>query len=99
MYKTPVSVSQINVGGFQIVFVYLVILGLGTWWLRDFTPAGRDMYAVGGNADAVLLSGVKVGRWVWLSLVASATLSGVAGVLYASQSGPSLTYGPGLLLP
>jgi ribose transport system permease protein len=93
------DLTQINVGGFQIVFVYLVILGLITWWLLDYTPAGRYMYAVGGNPDAARLSGVKVGHWVWLSLVGSATISGVAGVLYGSQSGPSLTYGPGLLLP
>jgi ribose transport system permease protein len=93
------DLTQLNVGGFQIVFVYLVILGLITWWLLDYTPAGRYMHAVGGNPDAARLSGVKVGHWVWLSLVGSATISGVAGVLYGSQSGPSLTYGPGLLLP
>lgn len=93
------DLTQINVGGFQIVFVYLVILGLITWWLLDYTPAGRYMHAVGGNPDAARLSGVKVGHWVWLSLIGSATISGVAGVLYGSQSGPSLTYGPGLLLP
>jgi ribose transport system permease protein len=93
------DLTQINVGGFQIVFVYLIILGLITWWLLDYTPAGRYMHAVGGNPDAARLSGVKVGHWVWLSLVGSATISGIAGVLYGSQSGPSLTYGPGLLLP
>ena len=93
------DLTQINVGGFQIVFVYLIILGLIIWWLLDYTPAGRYMHAVGGNPDAARLSGVKVGHWVWLSLVGSATISGVAGVLYGSQSGPSLTYGPGLLLP
>ena len=93
------DLTQINVGGFQIVFVYLVILGLITWWLLDYTPAGRYMHAVGGNPDAARLSGVKVGYWVWLSLIGSAAISGVAGVLYGSQSGPSLTYGPGLLLP
>jgi ribose transport system permease protein len=93
------DLTQLNVGGFQIVFVYLVILGLITWWLLEYTPAGRYMHAVGGNPDAARLSGVKVGHWVWLSLIGSATISGVAGVLYGSQSGPSLTYGPGLLLP
>jgi ribose transport system permease protein len=93
------DLTQINVGGFQVVFVYLIILGLITWWLLDYTPAGRYMHAVGGNPDAARLSGVKVGHWVWLSLIGSATISGVAGVLYGSQSGPSLTYGPGLLLP
>jgi ribose transport system permease protein len=93
------DLTQINVGGFQIVFVYLIILGLITWWLLEYTPAGRYMHAVGGNPDAARLSGVRVGRWVWVSLIGSATISGLAGVLYGSQSGPSLTYGPGLLLP
>ena len=93
------DLTQLNVGGFQIVFVYLIILGLITWWLLEYTPAGRYMHAVGGNPDAARLSGVKVGHWVWISLVGSATISGIAGVLYGSQSGPSLTYGPGLLLP
>jgi ribose transport system permease protein len=93
------NLTQTNVGGFQIVFIYLIILGFGIWWLLDYTPAGRYMYAVGGNPDAARLSGVNVGRWVWLSLIGSATISGLAGVLYGSQSGPSLTYGPELLLP
>jgi ribose transport system permease protein len=93
------NLTQINVGGFQIVFVYLIVLGFIMWWVLDYTPMGRYMYAVGGNPDAARLSGVKVGRYVWVSLIGSAAVSGVAGVLYASQSGPSLTYGPELLLP
>jgi ribose transport system permease protein len=93
------KLTQANVAGFQIVFIYLIVLGFICWWLLDFTPAGRYMYAVGGNPDAARLSGVKVGRWVWTSLIGSATLAGIGGVLYASQSGPSLTYGPELLLP
>src|SRR6202041_3965419 len=35
----------------------------------------------------------------WVPLIISATLSGVAGVLYCSLSGPSLTFGSALLLP
>jgi ribose transport system permease protein len=45
------------------------------------------------------LTGVRVGRWSWLSLIASATIAGIAGVFYGSLSGPSLTFGQGLLLP
>ena len=40
-----------------------------------------------------------MGRWTWLSLIASSTICGAAGVLYASLSGPSLEFGAGLLLP
>jgi ribose transport system permease protein len=93
------NLTQYQVGGFQVIVFYLVAIALFFWWLLDHTPMGRQLYAVGGNAEAARLSGIKVGKWVWLSLVISATLSGVAGVLYCSLSGPSLTFGSALLLP
>lgn len=93
------SLTQTTVGGFQIVFVYLIIIGLIFWWALDHTPPGRYIYAVGGSPEAARLSGIKVGKWIWASLITSATLSGIAGVFYASLSGPSLTFGPSLLLP
>jgi ribose transport system permease protein len=87
------------VGGFQVVFLYLVVIALLAWWMLDHTPAGRYIYATGGNPEAARLSGVRVGLWTYLSLVASGTLAAVAGVLYSSLFGPSLTFGPALLLP
>lgn len=101
----PTSSAWLNLtqykifGGFQIVVLYLVILALLVWWVLEHTPAGRYIYATGGNPEAARLSGVKVGKWTWLSLVASGTIAAVAGVLYSSLSGPSLTFGASLLLP
>ncbi len=91
--------TQRKIGGFQIVFLYLVILAVVVWYVMEHTPAGRYIYAVGGNADAARLSGVKVSRWTWASLVVSSTICGFAGVAYGSLSGPSLTYGGTMLLP
>ena len=85
--------------GFQIVVVYLIVLALIVWWLVEHTPAGRYLYAVGGNAEAARLSGVRVGKWVWLSFIGSGLIAGIAGVLYCSLNGPALTFGAGLLLP
>jgi ribose transport system permease protein len=87
------------VGGFQIVFLYLIVIALILWWALERTPAGRFLYAIGGNREAARLTGVKTGKWTWLSLVASGTLAGVGGVFYASLLGPSLTFGQGMLLP
>ena len=85
--------------GFQIVFLYLLILAVILWWVLEHTPVGRYLYAIGSSPDAARLSGVAVNRYTWLSLIASATIAGVGGVLFSSLSGPSLTYGAGLLLP
>jgi ribose transport system permease protein len=93
------GLTQDKVLGFQIIVVYLVILAIFLWWVLEHTPVGRNLYAIGGNSEAARLAGVRVGKWTFLSLIASATISGAAGVLYASLSGPSLTFGQTLLLP
>jgi ribose transport system permease protein len=93
------TLTQRNVFGFQIVVVYMVVLALIVWWLLDHTPVGRYLYAIGGSPDAARLTGVRVGYWSWWSLIASGTIAGIAGVFYASLSGPSLTFGQSLLLP
>lgn len=93
------NLTQYQVGGFQVIVFYLIVIALFFWWLLDHTPTGRQLYAVGGNKEAARLSGIKVDKWVWVSLIISASLSGVAGVLYCSLSGPSLTFGSALLLP
>ncbi len=91
--------TQTKVGGFQIVVIYMVVVALIAWRLLDHTPAGRYMYAVGGNEEASRLSGVRTGKWQWWSLIWSGAVCGIAGVLYASLVGPSLTFGNSLLLP
>ena len=93
------NLSQISVGGFQIVVVYLFALGIAAWWFLDHTPVGRYFYAIGGNPDAARLSGVRVDRWSWASLIIAGGIAGISGILFTSLTGPSLDFGPGLLLP
>lgn len=93
------NLTQREVFGFQIVFFYMLAIAVVIWWVLAHTPIGRYVHATGGNAEAARLSGVRTGRWTFLSLTTSATLCGVAGVLYSSLSGPSLTFGGALLLP
>jgi ribose transport system permease protein len=96
---TWANLTQTKIFGFQSVVLYLIVIGFIVWWVLDKTPVGRYLYAIGGSPEAARLTGVAVGRWSWLSLIASSTIAGIAGVLYASLSGPSLTYGQSLLLP
>ncbi|HET7050621.1 MAG TPA: ABC transporter permease [Solirubrobacteraceae bacterium] len=91
--------TQTTIAGFQIVVLYLIILGFILWWLLAHTPVGRYLYAVGGNTEAARLSGVRINRWSTCSLLISATIAGLAGVMFSSLNGPSLNFGPTLLLP
>jgi ribose transport system permease protein len=93
------NLTQTTVAGFQIIVLYLIVLAMIVWWLMAHTPAGRYLYATGGNAEAARLSGVRVGRWSAMALIASGGVAGLAGVFFTSQGGPSLDFGPALLLP
>jgi ribose transport system permease protein len=91
--------TQFSLGGTQIVVVYMLVLGVLAWWFLQHTPAGRYIFAVGGNREAARLSGVRVNWWSFSTLVISGGIAGLAGVLYTSLTGPSLTFGNSLLLP
>jgi ribose transport system permease protein len=91
--------TQTTVFGFQIVVLYLIVLALVLWWLMAHTPVGRYLYAIGGNTEAARLSGVRINRFTTFALVVSATIAGLAGVMFSSLNGPSLDFGATLLLP
>jgi ribose transport system permease protein len=93
------QLTQTTIGGFQIIVLYLLVLALLLWWFMAHTPAGRYLYAIGGNSEAARLSGVRVNLWSTVALIASSGIAGLAGVLFTSQGGPSLDFGPALLLP
>ena len=93
------NLTQNQVLGFQIVILYLLAIGVLAWWFLEHTPAGRYIRATGSNPDAARLSGVRVDRWSVISLMAAGGLAGLGGVFYTSATGPSLSFGPTLLLP
>jgi ribose transport system permease protein len=93
------NLTQWTVLGFQVIFLYMLVIAVIIWWVLAFTPVGRYLRAIGGNMEAARLAGVSTGRWIWISLICSAGIAGVAGIFYGSLSGPSLTFGPSLLLP
>jgi len=53
----------------------------------NFTSAGRTVLAIGGNEDASRLMGLPVDRVKFFTYVVSGGLSGLAGVILASQFG------------
>lgn len=93
------SLTQHPIFGFQMVVVYLLITAVILWWILEKTPAGRFLHASGANPEAARLTGINVDRWSWIALTASGGISGFAGVLFVSLTGPSLSFGASLLLP
>lgn len=79
---------------------YLVAIALGVWFALEHTPWGRYLRAAGSNPVATRLSGVRIGRLQWSSLMVSGTLGALAGVVLTMQLG-SASFGAGApyLLP
>jgi ribose transport system permease protein len=86
--------------GIPLGFYYAMIVAFLVWYVFTYTPVGRRLLVVGRGRDVARLSGIRVGRVRWGSLVASAGVAAFAGVLYAGTSGAaSPTSGLELLLP
>ena len=60
-------------------------LALAAAFVSLRTPFGRHVYAVGGNARAASLSGVRVKRVQWMVYVISGVCSALVGLIIASQ--------------
>lgn len=93
------TLSQQTIFGFQIVVLYLLLVGVVAWWFLDHTPWGRYMRATGVNPEAARLSGVRVNHWSLVSLIVAGGVAGIGGALYTSLTGPALSFGAGMLLP
>jgi ribose transport system permease protein len=86
--------------GVQASVYYAAALAFIIWWVLEYTPGGRYLYAVGGNPVAARLAGVKVGKVVTLSFVTSAVVSAFAGIVLLSTTATATTdMGASYLLP
>lgn len=94
------AISRQSIAGVPLPAIYLLIIALVVWYLLDFTPLGRYLYALGGSKDASRLAGLNVDRLTILTFTATGLLCGIGGVIEAAGLGignPSV--GPPLLLP
>ncbi|TDE03413.1 multiple monosaccharide ABC transporter permease [Jiangella asiatica] len=72
--------------GLPIVLIILGVLVLTYSVVTKRTVFGRQVYAIGGNLSAAMLSGVRVRTvnfWIFVNM---GLLSAVAGVIYSSRS-------------
>jgi ribose transport system permease protein len=72
-------------GAKYTVWVFAVFI-LATSFLLSRTALGRYFYAVGGNAEAANLSGIRVEQVRTIAFVISGFSAGIAGVLAASRT-------------
>jgi ribose/xylose/arabinose/galactoside ABC-type transport system permease subunit len=85
--------------GIPFLAMIWVLVALLTFILLNFTVAGRIVYSIGGNIEAVKLSGIDTSKWLAVPYVFSGFCCGVAGILLAARLGVGApTSGNGLEL-
>jgi ribose transport system permease protein len=85
--------------GVPLPALVLFVLAVVLWVFLQQTASGRRMYALGGNAEAARIAGVRVKRLQIAAFVICSTCASLAGVLLAAQLGSGQPNGAtGLLL-
>jgi ribose transport system permease protein len=67
------------------ILIALVILG-AVLFLMKFTAFGRNVYALGGNPEALRLTGANISVALIMAYVVAGVLAGIAGILVASRT-------------
>jgi ribose transport system permease protein len=87
-----VNVTATNIVGLPLAFWYGLILTLIAWYVYSYTPLGRYLHFVGANRQVSRMSGIPVTSIRAGSLMVSATVSAISGVVLVgtlASSSPS----------
>jgi rhamnose transport system permease protein len=80
-----INIFQATVIGIpDLAIVTAVLVGVAAYYLRNYR-SGRDLYAIGSDPDAARLAGIPIAKRVFGAFVLSGAISGLAGVVWATQ--------------
>ena len=71
--------------GLPNVLIIMFVLIMLYRFVTNKTTIGRRIYALGGNAKAAKLSGIKTERLTFLTFVNMGVLAGLAGMIFAAR--------------
>lgn len=88
-----------SVGIIPVPVIILFFIGLFTWYMMRYTRLGRHIYALGGNAQAAIVSGVDVKKLKAFTFVYAGITAAIAGmILTARMTSGNAGYGDGFEL-
>ena len=77
--------GQGYLGIIPIPVIVMLIATIALWIVLEKTRFGRNLYAVGGNAEAARASGINVKRFRLYSFIFAGIFIGLAGYMFASR--------------
>ncbi|MBN7772820.1 ABC transporter permease [Clostridium aminobutyricum] len=86
-------VGQGKIGFMPIPVIFLIVITGVIWYILNHTRFGRSLYAIGGNEEAAIASGINVIRSKYIAFILNGVLVGIAGVLFMSRVNAGLPNG------
>lgn len=94
------KIGQSQPLGIPITVIYLAVFAVFAWYVLEHTAFGRYLHAIGGGEEAARLAGVRTKALIFGSLIISAVVASLGGVLMTSTlSAGDPTVGESFLLP
>ena len=81
------SLEQGNIIGIPNIVILSIFLSLIAHIVLKYTQIGREIYAVGGNKEAALLSGISVRKVTLFTYSVCGSLAALTGIMMASRLG------------
>ncbi len=77
--------------GVPLPAIILGVVALGVWLLTQHTPWGRYLYAIGGNEEAALISGIPIARVTIGAFTLMGAIVALTGLMQTAYGGSSTT--------
>lgn len=85
-----------SIGPIPIIFIFAFVVAVFMWFLLNKTVFGKNIYAVGGNKDAAVVSGINITMTIIGLFIVCDSLIALGGVLEAARTGGATNnYGTG----
>ena len=91
--KDYIIFGQGSVAGIPMPIIFLAVITVIIWYILRHTRFGRSLYAIGGNEEASIASGINVRTVKYYVFIVNGILVGIAGVLFMSRVNAGLPNG------
>ncbi len=81
------ELGQGDVAGVPNIILYAVVIGLAFWFMLEKTRFGVNVRALGGNREAAIGNGLRVGRLDFALYMLAGGAAAFAGIIYTARVG------------
>ena len=87
------KLGQGSIGPIPIPVIFMIAATIVIWYIMNHTKLGRSLYAIGGNEEASIASGINVAKSKYKAFLINGVLVGIAGVLFMARVNAGLPNG------